>query len=349
MKPTLATLPSTIDSEDQLDEVLSQPSPALVEFVRTLAGPVLILGAGGKMGPTLARLLRRAAEGSGHPLEIVAVSRFSDSTLCDRLRRLGIGAITCDLLDSQAVQRLPDASNILYLVGMKFGTKEKPSATWAINTIVPTRVAERYPNSRIVALSTGNVYPLGPVELGGSREPDVVTPLGEYCNAAVGRERVFEYHSRLRGTPIALIRLFYAIELRYGILVDIGRKIFEKRPVELANGYFNCIWQGDANEMIIRALTLTLSPPSCWNLCRPEVVSVREVADQFGELFGHAPHFVGQEASHCLLGNPAALCARLGAPSVTVKTMVNWIADWLRRGGRDLGKPTHFETRDGQY
>jgi len=341
--------PTRIDTEEQLETCLTRPSAALQDFVRTLTSPLLILGAGGKMGPTLAILARRAAEAAQHPLEVIAASRFSDQALVARLNSQHIRTIPCDLLDSASVQKLPDAPNLIYLVGVKFGTARNPSTTWGINTLVPTRVAERYRSARIAALSTGNVYPLSEVSRGGSGETDALTPLGEYANSAVARERIFEFHSRAHGGPIALLRLFYAVELRYGVLVDIARKVHEGLPIDLANGYFNCIWQGDANEMVIRALALASSPPSAWNLCLPEVFSVRAVATRFGELLGHAPSFTGQETSTALLGDSAALSSRLGTPAVSLETMLNWISYWVKVGGRDLGKPTHFESRDGQY
>ena len=338
-----------IETEAQLEDVLTRPSQSLIGFIRTLASPLLILGAGGKMGPSLAALVKRAAEAAGHHLEVIAVSRFSDPNLVARLQGCGIKTVSADLLEQRSVHDLPDSANILYLVGLKFGTAQNPSATWAINTIVPTRVSERYRKARIVALSTGNVYPFSDVSHGGSLETDGLTPLGEYANAAIGRERIFEFHSRSNQTPMALLRLFYAVELRYGVLVDLARKVHQGAPIDLANGSFNCIWQADANEMIVRALSLTTSPPSVWNLCRPEVVSVRAVANRFGELLGRAPQFKGQESSSALLGNSNPLCSQLGTPTTTLEPMVGWIAHWVERGGRDLGKPTHFEERDGRY
>lgn len=301
------------------------------------------------MGPTLAVLAKKAAEAAHHPLEVITVSRFSDAPMIAWLNRHGVRTISCDLLDPIAVQRLPDAANLVYLVGLKFGTAQNPSATWAIHTVVPTRVAERYCNARIVALSTGNVYPLSTVSHGGSLENDPLTPTGEYANSAVARERIFEFYSHAHNTSVALIRLFYAVELRYGVLVDIARKVLDGVPIDLANGYFNCIWQGDASEMVIRALALAGSPPTAWNLCRPEVFSVRAVANRFGELLGLSPTFTGPETETALLGNSTALCTRLGAPAVSLETMQLWIANWVKGGGRDLGRPTHFESRDGRY
>lgn len=338
-----------IENEEQLEEVLTRPGSALVDFIKNVPSPLLILGAGGKMGPSLALLARRAAQAAQHALQVIAVSRFNEPGLAARLNRGGIETISCDLLQAQAVARLPDSPNILYLVGLKFGTTQNPAATWAVNTIVPTRVAERFPGSRIVALSTGNVYPQSDPSRGGSVESDPLTPVGEYANAAVARERIFEFHSRANHTPMALLRLFYAVELRYGVLADIARKVHAGEPIDLANGWFNCIWQADANEMVLRALSLTAVPPSSWNLCRAESFSVRAVSQQFGELFGRPAKFTGHEGPTALLGNSTALCSRFGLPSVSLKNMLQWIADWIRCGGRDLGKPTHFESRDGRY
>jgi nucleoside-diphosphate-sugar epimerase len=349
MSATQTDLPACIESEGQLEDLLTRPSLALQDFVRRLASPLLILGAGGKMGPTLALLAKRAAEAAQVSLEILAVSRFADAPMSAWFNRHGIKTISCDLLDPLAVHRLPDAPNLIYLVGLKFGTAQNPSATWAINTIVPTRVAERFREARIVALSTGNVYPPSEVRRGGSCENDALTPVGEYANSAVARERIFEFHSRSQRIPVALIRLFYAVELRYGVLVDIARKVHAGAPIDLSNGSFNCIWQGDANEMILRALALAATPPSAWNLCRPEIYSVRAVATRLGELLERSPEFTGHESPTELLGNAAALCSQIGAPAVSLEKMLTWIASWIMQGGRDLGKPTHFESRDGRY
>jgi hypothetical protein len=342
-------LPECIESEEQLEDVLTRPSLALQEFIRTLPSPLVILGAGGKMGPTLAALAKRAADAVQNRLEVIAVSRFGDPALIAWLNHRGIRTISSDLLDPVSVGQLPDAPNLIYLVGLKFGTAQNPSATWAINTIVPTRIAEKYHQARIVALSTGNVYPLSKVAHGGSLETEALTPLGEYANSAVARERIFEFHSRCQSAPVALIRLFYAVELRYGVLVDIARKVYDGSPIDLSNGYFNCIWQGDANDMIIRSLALAASPPSAWNLCRPEAFSVRAVATRFGELLDRIPSFSGQESATALLGNSTALCSRIGSPVVALETMLHWIVAWIKRGGRNLDKPTHFESRDGRY
>jgi nucleoside-diphosphate-sugar epimerase len=338
-----------IGNEEQLEQKLTTPTSALVNFIKTVPCPLLVLGAGGKMGPTLAVLAKRAADAAGHSVEVVAVSRFSDASARTWLERHDIKIIAKDLTQVQSLEGLPDSQTVIYLVGQKFGTSQNPAATWAINTIVPAKVAERYPSARIVGVSTGNVYPLSAVTRGGSVETDPLTPIGEYANATVGRERIFEFYSQAHNTRVALLRLFYAVELRYGVLVDIARKVHNREPIELANGYFNCIWQGDANELVLRALALASAPPSVWNLCRPEIFSVREVATRFGEALGVSPSFVGTEAPTALLGNSSKLCAKLGSPSVTLETMLDWIARWVAQGGRLLGKPTHFEVRDGKY
>ena len=338
-----------IANEADLELMLTEPSDALVKFIPRIRSPLLVLGAGGKMGPTLAILAKRAAEEAGHRLEVIAVSRFSDAHARESLESQGVKTISADLLERSAVESLPNAENIIYLVGMKFGTADNPSTTWAMNTVVPARVAERFPRSRIVALSSGNVYPLSPVSAGGSLETDPITPLGEYANSVIGRERVFEYFSRRNGTPIAMLRLFYAVELRYGVLVDIAQKIWAGEPVDLASGHFNCIWQGDANDMILRGLDLCASPMAVRNLCRPETFSTRDAALRLGLHLDREPVFTGRENQTALLGNAQKLCVELGEPSMKLEPMMQMVAAWVKRGGRNLGKPTHFETRDGKY
>ncbi len=344
-----ADLPTQIDSEDVLDELLTRPGEALIDSVRTIASPLLILGAGGKMGPTLAVLAARAARAAGVPLEVIAVSRFSDARAREWLEARGVRTVSCDLLDPAEVGRLPDCANLIHLVGLKFGTTRHAPATWAANTIVPLRVCDRWPDARVVALSTGNVYPPSPVSGAGSAEEDPLTPVGEYPNAAVARERILEFHSARRAAPVALIRLFYAVELRYGVLADIGRKVFRGEPVPLDNARVNCIWQGDANDMILRALSLADSPATAWNLCLPESFAVREIAEAFGREFHRPPSFSGSEGGTALLGDSRRLCARLGRPRVPVDRMLRWLAHWIRIGGRSLDRPTHFQTRDGRY
>lgn len=350
--PTEATpseLPSRLESEAELDELLTRPSAALVAAIRQWVSPLVLVGAGGKMGPTLAVLARRAAEAAGHPLEVVAVSRFGNRATRDWLEARRVRTIASDLFDPAAVDHLPDTENLVYLVGLKFGTAANPGATWAANTLVPARVCERYPAAQIVALSTANVYPLAAAVSRGAEEAEPLTPLGEYPNAAVARERIFEFQSQRHGTPIAMLRLCYAVDLRYGVLADIARLVQSGEPIALANGWFNCIWQGDANEAILRALPFASSPAATFNLSRPERISVRAVAHRFGELLGKAPVLVGTESTTALLINSGRLWSELGEPLVGLDRMIEWTAHWIQTGGRDLGRPTHFETRDGRY
>ena len=342
-------LPELIETEEQLDEILTRPSPALVDFVRALPGPLVVLGAGGKMGPSLAVLARRAATAAGSSLEVIAVSRFSDGRARTWLEARGVKTISCDLLDEAALARLPDAPHVVYLVGVKFGTAQHPARTWAVNALVPAYVARRYRGSRMAALSTGNVYPLTPVQGGGSRETDPLTPLGEYANACVARERILEYFSEQFHTPVTLLRLYYALDLRYGVLVDVATRVHRGEPVDVAMGYLNCIWQGDANELILRALGMAAVPPRPLNLARPEIVSVREVGGQLGRLMGRPLHVVGQEAPTAYLCNTGELQRLLGTPATPLEVVLRWTAHWIESGGRTLGKPTHFEVRDGQY
>lgn len=341
--------PELIETEAELEDVLARPSAALRDFIKSLTSPLIILGAGGKMGPTLAIQAKRAAQAAGHALEVIAVSRFGDARVLRLLEEHGVETVSMDLFDPAAFEQLPETGNLIHLVGQKFGTGKNPAATWATNVILSARSAECFRHARIVALSTGNVYPLAQVAGGGSVETDALRPLGEYANAAVGRERVFEFCARRNGTRITLLRLFYAVELRYGVLVDIAQKVQFGEPIDLENGYFNCIWQADANEMILRAFALADSPPTIWNLCLPEIFSVREIAAAFGRILGREPKFSGSESDSSLLGNAAKLCGVLGSPPTSLHTMLPWIAHWVKQGGRNLGRPTHFEVRDGQY
>lgn len=342
-------LPTAIHDEGELEDWLTRPRPALVDFIRSVSSPLLILGAGGKMGPTLAVLARRAAARANHPLEIIAVSRFSDASSRRWLEDRGIATMSADLLVRDSVRTLPDAADVIYLVGLKFGTRENPALTWAANTLAPAHVAERYARSRLVALSTGNVYPLVTVSSGGAREEHTLTPLGEYANAAVARERLFEHFARTGGPRLALLRLSYAVELRYGVLADIAQRVFAGELIDVTSGCFNCLWQGDANEMILRALALTASPPAVFNLSGPSAVSVRQVATRFAELLGRPARLVGVEADTALLSNTERLRQALGPAPTALADMIRWTAHWVRQGGRSLHKPTRFEVRDGTY
>ncbi|PQO41083.1 NAD-dependent epimerase/dehydratase family protein [Blastopirellula marina] len=344
-----AEIPKTIVDESQLDDWLTTPSRELVEFVRTLTGDILILGAGGKMGPSLAVLAKRAIDQAGTGAAVIAVSRFSDAASRRWLDERGVVTHSADLLDRQAVADIPDAANVLYMVGTKFGTSQNPSFTWAINTVASSNVMERFAAARLVALSTGNIYPFVPVESGGATEEGPVGPVGEYANAALGRERMFQYFSSRNGTPVTLMRLNYAVDLRYGVLTDIGLRVYSGEPVDVRNGYLNCIWQGDANDAIIRALDVAKSPPRLLNLTGPETLSVRTIATEFARLLDRPVEFTGEEDESALLSNSAKCCELLGPPQTSTEMMIRWTADWLRSGGRLLNKPTHFEVRDGKF
>lgn len=348
MTATTSSFPDVIRDETELEVLLTRPSAALVDFIRSLRGRLLVLGAGGKMGPTLAVLARRAAEAAGHSLEILAISRFGDAPSRRWLEDRGVGTLSADLLDADAVARLPDAENIVSLVGLKFGTTQDSARTWAVNTLVPANIGERFGRSRVVALSTGNVYPLTPVARGGSIETDALSPLGEYPNSAVARERLYEYRSQQQQTPLALIRLNYAVELRYGVLIDIARKVWAGESVDVTMGHLNCIWQGDANDMILRALGLASVPARAINLTGP-ILSVRELATRLAQLLGRPARITGTEADTALVSNTTRMHELLGAPPTPLDAILRWTAAWVREGGRLLDKPTHFEVRDGKY
>lgn len=336
-------------SEEELEDLLSTPTRATIEAVSRLEGNLLVLGAGGKMGPSLARLARRSIEVAGVSHRVLCVSRWSDRQVAEQLERDGIETIACNLLDREALERLPDAPNVLYLAGFKFGSSGAPDYTWAMNCYLPAIVAERFCAARIVALSTGGVYPLVPVAGGGATEQTPPGPIGDYAQSCLGRERMFQYMSAKHGTPVVLVRLNYATDLLYGVLVDVAEKVAAGESVELDVGYFNTIWQGDANAVLLQSFQLCASPPDVLNLTGPEIVSVREAANRFGELLGRPPVFAGEESDLSFLGNAARCHALFGLPRVPADTLIEWTSEWLRGGGRTLGKPTHFETRDGKY
>ena len=348
--PSEATvLPGGIASVGQLEDLLSTPTDPVVETFRRLPGDLVILGAAGKMGPTLARMARRAADAVGTPRRVIAVSRFSGEGSESAFRAAGVETIRCDLLDEAAVAALPGAPLVVFMAGMKFGSTGAESVTWAMNAYLPAVVARRYPTSRIAAFSTGNVYGLVPVGGGGSRETDPPNPRGEYAQSCLGRERMFEHFSRTQGTPVALLRLNYATEPRYGIIVDLARRVAAGEPVDLAMGWFNAIWQGDASAMALASLADAATPPFVVNLAGPERLSVREVAADLGRRLGKPPAFRGTESPDALLADGSLGWARYGRPRVDAGRLTGWVADWTVRGGVTLGKPTHFESRDGKF
>lgn len=342
-------LPERFESVEAVDDALSAPTDALVRMMKRLEGPILILGVGGKMGPTLARMARRADEQAGVKRRIIGVSRFGSGDLADRLNGWGIETVAADLLNEQDLARLPDAPNIVYMPGFKFGASDQAARTWAMNVLLPGMVCRRFPQSRIVAFSSGNVYPIKPLSAGGSRESDTPGPIGEYAMTCLGRERAFEHYSRTTGQPMAIIRLSYACELRYGVLVDIAQAVWNRQPISVTNSCFKVIWQADANEMTLRAFEYADSPPLILNVAGPETLSFRQAATQFGNLMDRQPLFEGSESESMRLTN-AQLSHRLfGYPRIGVEQMMHWIADWVMRGGDNLGKPVHFEVRDGKY
>jgi len=339
---------AVFQTEEQLEAGLSQPTPQVIETLTRLDGDLIVLGAGGKMGPTLARMAKRASDAACVNRRVIAVSRFSRGGE-EAFTAHGVEVIRCDLLDEEQVSRLPDAANVIHMPGRKFGSTGDEGATWAVNCYLPALVCKKFRQSRIVAFSTGNVYPLTHPETGGPTETDPPNPVGEYGMSALGRERMFEYFSRTLGVAVAIIRLNYAVDLRYGVLMDLARQLLANEPINLAMGYFNTIWQGDANAMTLRAFDHCAIPPRVFNVTGPEVLSVRKVSDRLGELLGVKPRFAGTEAETALLSNAAKGIAALGPVRVPSKQLIEWVADWLNQGGRVLNRPTHFEARDGKF
>jgi nucleoside-diphosphate-sugar epimerase len=334
---------------EQLEDLLSGPTPEVVETMRCVEGDLMFLGAGGKIGPTLARMARRASDEAGVRRRVYGVARFSNRDLRQRLESWGIETIACDLLDRDALARLPDVPNLYYLAAMKFGTTGQEDMTWAMNAYLPGMVCERFPKSRLVSYSTGNVYPLVPAGGGGSVESDPLAPVGEYGASCLGRERILAYFSRKFNMPVVLLRLNYAQEPRYGILVDIAQQVLAEQPIDVTMGYFNAIWQGDSNAMTLRAIEHAAVPPRAINLAGPDELHVRHVAEEFGRLFGKPVRITGCEAPDALLSNGKLGYELLGRPTVTPDQMMRWIADWLTRGGATHGKPTKFQARDGKF
>lgn len=333
-------------TEQELDDLLSTPRVETVAALEACPGDVVVLGAGGKMGPTLARMAARARRDSRR---VIAVSRWSSAAAERALNGAGVETIRCDLLDPDAVTQLPDAPNVIFMAGQKFGTSSAPAMTWAMNTIVPATCAHRYRDSRIVAFSTGNVYPLTPVERGGSHEDDAPAPVGEYAASCLGRERIFEWYAAQHRTRVAIFRLNYAIDLRYGVLVDVALRVYRGEPVSLDMGYVNVIWQGDANRIALECLPLASSPPFVVNVTGADVISVRALAEWFGERLRRPVQLTGIERPDGLLSDPSRMRETFAAPEVSLDRMREWVAQWIEQGGALLGKPTKFEARDGSF
>jgi dTDP-4-dehydrorhamnose reductase len=341
--------PDKINNEDQLEELLSRPGTELSKMFLRVGGDILFLGISGKIGPSLAKMARRACENSGVKKRILGVARHIDPELQKSFGELGIETIQGDLLNKDFIESLPVFRNIFFLAGMKFGSVDNLPLTWAVNSYLPALVAEHFRDSKIVAFSTGCVYPLVPISSGGSVETGLPVPTGEYAQSCLGRERMFEYGSNKYKTEVILIRLNYSVEMRYGVLVDIAVKVKNHQPVDLTMGYFNIIWQGDMNDFVLRSLEYAQCPPKILNITGPGILSVREVASEFGKLFGVKPRFINTEAETALLSNSTEALNLFGRPKVLVSQIINWTAVWLNHCGKLLGKPTHFEVRNGKY
>lgn len=333
----------------ELEQFMAIPQPSLVEDVKKLDGNFLLLGVGGKMGPTLAYLLKNALRELGSEQRVIGAARFSSPGLREELEANGIETISVDLLDDEELKKLPREKNVIYMAGNKFGTKGNEHFTWAMNSYLPGRVAEHFVDSRILVFSTGNVYPFVPIGSGGATEDVSPNPIGEYGQSSLGRERVFTYFSHKYATPMSIFRLNYAIDMRYGVLVEVAKAVWNEKPLDVTMGYVNVIWQGDANAYAIRSLLQASSPPVVINATGPETLSIRWLAQEMGKRMGKEPILIGEEADSALLNNAGKAHQLFGYPSVSVLTMLDWIADWVMNDRELINKPTHFQEREGQY
>ena len=331
--------------ENGLEDILSEPTEATRKIVAGLDGDIVVLGAGGKMGPTLAMMLKKASSNK----KIYAVSRFSDKAVRSRIERAQVETIEADLLDESQYHKLPEVENVFFLAGMKFGSTGNQPLTWAMNSFLPALVARHYKNSQIVVYSTGNVYPLVETTGGGATEQAAPEPVGEYAQSCLARERLFEYFSQVYKTPVTLIRLNYSNEPRYGIIVDLTSKILNDEPIDLTMGAVNLIWQRDANDYIIRAISLAKSPPAVLNVTGPETIPIRSLAEQIGRTLGTKPEFVSREAPSALLSDASYAFGKFGLPQTTLEQMVDMIAGWVAAGKKTLNKPTKYDIRDGKF
>ncbi len=329
--------------------MLSRPSDAAIAAMSRLQGDVIVLGVAGKMGPTLARMIVRASEAANVKRKVIGVARFSNPTEQSKLDFAGVQTIKADLLDQAQLDKLPDAPNVVYMAGMKFGSTGNEALTWAMNSYLPGMVSKKYQKSKIVAFSTGNVYGLSPIARGGSLEADALNPIGDYAMSCLGRERIFEHFSRTLHIPMGMIRLNYATEMRYGVLVDLAQRVWKNEEIDVSMGTMNAIWQADANAMTIAAFDHVSSPPFLLNVAGPELLSMRAAALAFGRLMKKDVRIVGEESSDSLISNGQLGHKLYGYPRVPAGQMIDWIADWVMRGGENINKPTHFEARDGKY
>lgn len=338
-----------INTIQELEDKLSIPSSRLVDDISKIDGDIMILGLGGKMGPTLAKLAIRAIDVAGINKKVIGVSRFSNNALFNELTDFGIECIKTDLLDDAALKNLPDVKNVIYMAGNKFGTLGNEHFTWAMNAYLPGRVAEKYKNSNIVVFSTGNIYPFVATDSGGAIESTKPSPIGEYAQSCLGRERVFEHFCLKNNTKMLLFRLNYALDLRYGVLLEVAKSVLSQKPINLSMGFTNVIWQGDANEYAIRSLLHCKTPAKKLNITGPETISIKWLAEEFGKLLDKKPVFAAEPAETALLNNSNHAYEFLGKPSVGLNDMIEWTANWLQIGGAELSKPTHFQERKGDF
>jgi nucleoside-diphosphate-sugar epimerase len=334
---------------DEIEHELTTPSPALIEEIATLDGDITVLGVGGKVGPSVAIMAQRAVEAAGVDKKVFGVARFSDPAAKASLERAGVTAVTADLTDDLELDAIPDAANVIYMAGNKFGTVGNEHFTWMMNSYLPGRVAQRFRASRIVVFSTLVTYPLADVATGGSRESDPPGPIGEYSASCVGRERMFEHFSRKHGTPVLLFRLGYSIETRYGVLQEIAQAVHDGTPIPLEMGHASVIWQRDVAEYALRSVNLATSPPRALNITGPEIVSIRWLAERFGERFGRSPIFDGEESGTAYVMDGSALQSEFGYPTTTVPQMIDTVAEWVDAAKPLIGKPTKFQQRQGAF
>ncbi len=340
---------ATISTIEELEENLSTPTESVVRTLAEMEGDLLILGAGGKMGPSLTHMAARAIQQAGGKQRVLAVSRFSNQQVAEQLEGWGIDIIRGDLLEPEFIESLPKTPNVIYMAGRKFGTEGAESMTWATNAYLPSLICRQFRNSRMVAFSTGNVYPFMPTDGPGAKETDSLGPCGEYAMSCLGRERIFEYFSRKFQTPMVIVRLNYATELRYGVLVDLAQKVYRGEEIPLTVGYFNAIWQTDANAVALCALKDVQSPPFFLNTTGADLLSCRQVAECFGELMNKPVSFTGTESPVALHSCSEIAFGRYGKPQVELDAMLDMTADWVMRGGESYGKSTHFEVADGKF
>lgn len=338
-----------MDLIEKIEDDLTTPTAALIEDIATIEGDIVVLGVGGKVGPSVAIQARRAADAAGIDKRVIGVARFSDPAARASLERYGVETVAADLTDDLELDALPDAANVIYMAGHKFGTTGNEPFTWMMNSYLPGRVAQRYRDSRIVAFSTLVTYPLADVTRGGSRESDPSGPIGEYAASCQGRERLFEHFSQKNGTPVLLFRLAYSIETRYGVLQEVAQSVLDGTPIPLAMGHTSVIWQRDVAEYAIRSLKLATSPARKLNITGPEIVSVRWLAERFGEKLGRTPVFEGEESGSAYVVDGSALQSEFGFPSTTLAQMIDRVADWVAAAGPTIGKPTKFQLRDGAF